>query len=261
MKLFPVCLIALSLLSCNQVVEKEPTTVKKADTIIHQTNNQSHSDTLKPLKLQNESELLLDSAQLTNLVLCFNYDDQFRIIPEIKMYAIRQPYDHFSYQKEYFYYSISGETAYSISDTLIISGMAEGESGSTILTAWKKEGDKYRFISVMEKSLKTYGYIDSVFNLVKNKYLIAGMTEWADGGDGAGSIWFAVWELPASFRMIYYDKWSATIDDGKRYSYNYSFHDNWINLEKLVVNYKITDDYQSSNFHTDWKATKSIIKY
>lgn len=228
--------------------------------ITNEVNSQVQRDTLKPVKLEKGKELLLDSTQLSHLLLYFAFDEQRRVIPEIQMYAFYKPYGNILDQKGYRLYFLYDNLAYSFSDTLIISGLEDGESGSTLLTIWKKAGDKYRFISVLDKSLATDAHVDSVFNLGRNKYLLAGLTEWGDAGDGAGSIWFAVWELPGSFKMIYYDKWFVANNDNKQYSYNYTFDNELlqISLEKLVVHYKNSGSFVS-NKHTDWKASKSII--
>lgn len=223
-------------------------------------------DTLKPVKLEDGQALIVDSAHMIRigyepiqqpLIMYFAYDEQHRFLPGLKMYAIYNGYDYIDHQEGFYDFCAVQNSAYSFSDTLIVTGGAEGEMGSSILTVWKKEGAKYRFISALEKSLVNYAHVDSVINLGKNKYLLAGMTEWGDAGDGAGSIWFAVWELPGSFRMIYYDKWFVGFNEDKQYSYNYSVKNNSISLEKLVVNYKTSEHYPK--IHTDWKVTKTII--
>lgn len=258
MKVLLASLIAFCFLTCNHKAEKEPGQTTKEDSIKSEINIPEHRDSLKPVIIENGQTLFIDSALLTHLFLYYSYDNQGRMVPELKMYAIHNPYDYISYKKGYYQYFLRDNSAYSFSDTIILTGVADGEMGSSVLTVWKKEGEKFRYIAVSDHSLLTYAHVDSVFNLGRNKYLLVGMTEWGDQGDNAGSIWFAIWELPGSFKMIFFDKWSTAYNEDKYYSYNYTFKDNIISLEKLVVTYK-NNEHCISKMHTDFKISKKLI--
>lgn len=137
MKALLFTLLVIPILSCNQVGEKEPQ-ITKADSIANTEKILVQTDTVELIKFEKGKELVLDSAQMRNIMLYVAYAKEH--LPEIKMYAF------YDYKKviprrpdENGLYFLRDNSVYAFSDTLIYSGLADGELGSSLLTVWKKQ--------------------------------------------------------------------------------------------------------------------------